>query len=305
MSKTGRVIQSTGKWYKVSSDGEIFDCRIPGKFRLNDTGETNPVAVGDSVSLTIGDDGKGMINEIHQRKNYIPRKATRSGRDEQVLVSNIDRAWVVQSIKMPTLKRGFIDRFLVACEAYEIPAGVIINKIDLLKGAKQAEIDSVEDTYTSIGYPVLRTSIEEHSTIETLQEETKGKTSVFIGHSGVGKTSLINCLDPDIDLTVGDISAYSEKGKHTTTYARLLELDYGGFIVDTPGIKEFGLVNIEPYELSLFFPEMREPRQDCKFNNCTHSHEPKCGVIDAYERGEIDPERYNSYLNILEGLDSG
>jgi len=304
MSKTGKVIQSTGKWYKVSIDGDIVDCRIPGKFRLLDIGDTNPIAVGDQVEVTIGDDGKGMIDEIHQRKNYIPRKATRSGRDEQILVSNIDRAWVVQSIKMPTLKRGFIDRFMVACEAYEIPAGLIINKVDLLKDSKKGEVDAIEETYTSLGYPVLCTSIEDESTIETLKDETKDKTSVLIGHSGVGKTSLINCLDPNIDLTVGDVSSYSEKGKHTTTYARLLELDYGGFIVDTPGIKEFGLVNIEPYELSLFFPEMREPRQQCKFNNCTHNHEPKCGVVEAFERGEIDPERYNSYLNILEGLES-
>jgi len=304
MSKTGKVIQSTGKWYKVSIDGDIVDCRIPGKFRLLDIGDTNPIAVGDQVEVTIGDDGKGMIDEIHQRKNYIPRKATRSGRDEQILVSNIDRAWVVQSIKMPTLKRGFIDRFMVACEAYEIPAGLIINKVDLLKDTKKGEVDAIEETYTSLGYPVLCTSIEDESTIEILKDETKDKTSVLIGHSGVGKTSLINCLDPNIDLTVGDVSSYSEKGKHTTTYARLLELDYGGFIVDTPGIKEFGLVNIEPYELSLFFPEMREPRQQCKFNNCTHNHEPKCGVVEAFERGEIDPERYNSYLNILEGLES-
>lgn len=304
MSKTGKVIQSTGKWYKVSSDGEIIDCRIPGRFRLKDTGDTNPVAVGDQVEVTIGDDGKGMIEEIYQRKNYIPRKATRSGRDEQVLVSNIDRGWVVQSIKMPTLKRGFIDRFLVACEAYEIPAGLIINKVDLLKDSKKGEIEAIEETYTSLGYPVLCTSIEDESSIENLKDATKDRTSVLIGHSGVGKTSLINCLDPNIDLTVGDVSSYSEKGKHTTTYARLLELDYGGFIVDTPGIKEFGLVNIEPYELSLFFPEMREPRQYCKFNNCTHNHEPKCGVVDAFERGEIDPERYNSYLNILEGLEN-
>ncbi len=304
MSKTGKVIQSTGKWYKVSIDGDIVDCRIPGKFRLLDIGDTNPIAVGDQVEVTIGDDGKGMIDEIHQRKNYIPRKATRSGRDEQILVSNIDRAWVVQSIKMPTLKRGFIDRFMVACEAYEIPAGLIINKVDLLKDSKKGEVDAIEETYTSLGYPVLCTSIEDESTIEILKDETKDKTSVLIGHSGVGKTSLINCLDPNIDLTVGDVSSYSEKGKHTTTYARLLELDYGGFIVDTPGIKEFGLVNIEPYELSLFFPEMREPRQQCKFNNCTHNHEPKCGVVEAFERGEIDPERYNSYLNILEGLES-
>ena len=304
MSKTGKVIQSTGKWYKVSVNQEIIDCRIPGKFRLLDTGDTNPVAVGDSVSITVGDDGKGMIDKIHERINYIPRKATRSGRDEQVLVSNIDRAWVVQSIKMPTVKRGFIDRFLVACEAYEIPAGVIINKTDLLDESNHAELDAITDTYESIGYPVLQTSIEKSDTIELLKDETKDRTSVLIGHSGVGKTSLINCLAPDIDLTVGDISSYSEKGKHTTTYARLLKLSYGGFIVDTPGIKEFGLVNIEPYELSLFFPEMREPRQACKFNNCTHSHEPKCGVIEAFERGEIDPQRYQSYLNMLDGLDS-
>lgn len=304
MSKTGKVIQSTGKWYKVIADGEIFDCRIPGKFRLLDIGDTNPVAVGDSVSISIGDDGKGMIDEIHQRKNYVPRKATRSGRDEQILVSNIDRAWVVQSIKMPSVKRGFIDRFLVACEAYEIPAGVIINKTDLLKESNQTELDDITATYTDIGYPVLHTSIEKPESIAQLKEQLDNKTSVFIGHSGVGKTSLINSLDPNLDLSVGDISSYSEKGKHTTTYARLLQIDANSFIVDTPGIKEFGLVNIEPYELSLFFPEMREPRQYCRFNNCTHSHEPKCGVIEAFERGEIDPERYNSYLNMLEGLDS-
>lgn len=304
MSKSGKVIQSMGKWYKVSVNGEVIDCRIPGRFRLLDIGDTNPIAVGDQVDLTVGDDGKGMIDEIHQRKNYIPRKATRSGRDEQILVSNIDRAWVVQSIKMPTVKRGFIDRFLVACEAYEIPAGVIINKIDLLNDSNRTELGAITDTYTSIGYPVLQTSIEQPDTIAQLSEETQERTSVMVGHSGVGKTSLINCLAPGIDLSVGDVSSYSEKGKHTTTYARLLELENGGFIVDTPGIKEFGLVNIEPYELSFYFPEMREPRQYCRFNNCTHNHEPKCGVVDALERGNIDPERYHSYLNMLDGLDS-
>lgn len=293
-----------GKWYKVSVNGEVIDCRIPGRFRLLDIGDTNPIAVGDQVDLTVGDDGKGMIDEIHQRKNYIPRKATRSGRDEQILVSNIDRAWVVQSIKMPTVKRGFIDRFLVACEAYEIPAGVIINKIDLLNDSNRTELGAITDTYTSIGYPVLQSSIEQPDTIAQLSEETQERTSVMVGHSGVGKTSLINCLAPGIDLSVGDVSSYSEKGKHTTTYARLLELENGGFIVDTPGIKEFGLVNIEPYELSFYFPEMREPRQYCRFNNCTHNHEPKCGVVDALERGNIDPERYHSYLNMLDGLDS-
>lgn len=302
MEKAGKVIQSTGKWYKVAVSGEVVDCRIPGKFRLRDTGDTNPIAVGDQVDITVGDDGKGMIEVIHDRKNYIPRKATRSGRDEQVLVANIDRAWVVQSIKMPVLKRGFIDRFLVACEAYEIPCGVIINKIDLLKKNKQGGLDSVTQTYKEIGYPVLHTSIERPGTIHELKSHIHDKTSVLIGHSGVGKTSLINSLDPSLDLSVGDISSYSEKGKHTTTYSRLLEVGHQGYIVDTPGIKEFGLVNIEPFELSFYFPEMQEYRQDCKFNNCTHTHEPKCGVIEAFERGEIDPERYDSYLNMLDGL---
>lgn len=302
MSIEGKVIQSTGKWYKVSVDGEVIDCRIPGKFRLKETGETNPVAVGDSVAISVGDDGKGMIEEIHDRKNYIPRKATRSDKEEQVLVSNIDRAWVVQSIKMPALKRGFIDRFLVACEAYDIPPGIIINKIDLIDDRHHAELESVTETYTELGYPVLHTSIEQPETIEALKEQMTGDTSVLLGHSGVGKTSLINQLIPELELTVGNVSSYSEKGKHTTTFARLLKLENGGYIVDTPGIKEFGLVNIEPYELSLFFPEMREPREFCKFNNCTHDHEPKCGVVDAFERGEIAPKRYQSYLSMLDEL---
>ncbi|REL33698.1 ribosome small subunit-dependent GTPase A [Rhodohalobacter sp. SW132] len=302
MKKSGKVIQSTGKWYKVSSDGEIFDCRIPGKFRLVEESVTNPVAVGDNVDFTVGDDGSGMIDSIHDRKNYVPRKSTRSNKDEQILVANIDRAWVVQSIRQPKIKRGFIDRFLVACEAYEIPSGIIINKTDLANKRDLNEIHSITDTYTEIGYPVLQTSLEDDSSIEKLREELQNRTSVFIGHSGVGKTSLINVLDPSLNLAVGDISSYSDKGKHTTTYARLLSLNENSYLVDTPGIKEFGLVNIEPYELSIFFPEMHEARLHCKFNNCTHNHEPKCGVIEAFERGEIDPDRYDSYLNMLESI---
>jgi len=304
MSKTGKVIQSTGKWYKVSADGEIYDCRLPGKFRLIESSVTNPVAVGDKVDFTVADDGRGMIDKIHDRINYIPRKSTRSNIDEQILVANIDRAWVVQSIRQPTLKRGFIDRFLVACEAYEIPSGVIINKIDLAREKDKNELAAITETYRSIGYPVLHTSINDEDSITRLREQLQAKTSVFIGHSGVGKTSLINCLDPTLDLSVGDISSYSEKGKHTTTYARLLTLGDETYLVDTPGIKEFGLVNIEPYELSIYYPEMREPARHCKFSTCTHNHEPKCGVIDAFEQGKIDPERYNSYLNMLEAIES-
>lgn len=303
MSRTGKVIQSTGKWYKVSSDGEIYDCRIPGKFRLVEASVTNPVAVGDKVDFTVADDGRGMIDKIHERINYVPRKSTRINRDEQILVANIDRAWAVQSIRQPTLKRGFIDRFLAACEAYEIPAGIIINKIDLSRDRERNELAAITDTYRSIGYPVLHTSISDDDSIARLREQIQSKTSVFIGHSGVGKTSLINSLDPALNLSVRDISSYSEKGKHTTTFAKLLTLGDETYLVDTPGIKEFGLVNIEPYELSIYFPEMREPSRHCKFSTCTHNHEPKCGVVEAFEQGKIDPERYNSYLSMLEAIE--
>lgn len=304
MTKTGKVIQSTGKWYKVTSGGKVYDCRIPGKFRLVKSSVTNPVAVGDNVDFTVADDGRGMIDTIHDRKNYIPRKATRSNKKLQILVANIDRAWVVQSIRQPNLKRGFIDRFLVACEAYEIPSGIIINKIDLANDGAQRELAAVTETYREIGYPVLHTTIHDKASVDNLWKELRGKTSVFVGHSGVGKTSLINVLDPSLELTVGDISSYSEKGTHTTTYARLLSLDDQSYLVDTPGVKEFGLVQIEPYELSIYFPEMHEYRLNCKFNNCTHNHEPKCGVAEAFERGEIDAERYASYLNMLDGIQS-
>ncbi len=304
MSKTGKVIQSTGKWYKVSANGEIYDCRIPGKFRLTESSVTNPVAVGDKVDFTVADDGRGMIDKIHERVNYVPRKSTRSNKDEQILVANIDRAWVVQSIRKPTLKRGFIDRFLVACEAYEIPSGIIINKIDLAREKDKNELSAISATYRSIGYPVLHTSINDQDSIAKLSKQLQSKTSVFIGHSGVGKTSLINCLNPTLNLKIGDISSYSEKGKHTTTFSKLLTLGEETYLVDTPGIKEFGLVNIEPYELSIYFPEMREPSLNCKFSTCTHNHEPQCGVVEAFEQGKIDPERYNSYLNMLDAIES-
>lgn len=302
MDKIGKVIQSTGKWYKVSIDNEIVDCRIPGKFRLKKELVTNPVAVGDNVTVDVADDGTGMITKVHDRRNYVPRKATHSKRGEQILAANIDRAWVVQSIRDPKIKTGFIDRFLVTCEAYHIPVGIIINKVDLASSSDHRMIQSIEKAYFGIGYPLIKTSINDKNSIQKLKRELSGKTSVFIGHSGVGKSSLINAIDPKLDLTVGEISDSSNKGKHTTTYARLVPIAENGFIVDTPGIREFGLVNIIPAELSLFFPEMEPYRDNCKFNNCTHYHEPQCAVVEAYEEGEIHPERYASYLNILESI---
>lgn len=300
--KEGRVIQSTGKWYKVSVNDETIECRLPGKFRLDSKEVTNPVAVGDIVSVDMEKDGTGTIQEIQERKNYVPRQATHGRRGEQILVSNIDRAWVVQSIKQPKLNPGFIDRFLVTCEAYEVPAGIIINKKDLANHNNQRWIDDLTDLYNDLGYKILSTSIHDEDSIQRLSDHLKNQTSVFIGPSGVGKTSLLNAIDPNLSLRVNEVSSYSNKGKHTTTYAKLVPLTSGGFIVDTPGIREFGIVNIEKSELSLFFPEMREPSQHCKYYNCTHFHEPKCGVIKAFEEGKISPERYNSYLNILETL---
>jgi ribosome biogenesis GTPase / thiamine phosphate phosphatase len=304
MSKKGRVVQSTGMWYKVSVNGEIIDCRLPGKFRLDKKEVTNPVAVGDYVSFDLSEDGTGSITEIHERENYVPRQATHGRRGEQILVANIDRAWVVQSVRQPKLNLGFVDRFLVTCEAYEVPAGIIINKMDLAKKHDPELVEELIELYSGLGYHILATSIHDEESVERLREELRDKTSVFIGPSGTGKTSLLNAAEPGIELKTGEISSYSQKGKHTTTFAQLIPLSSGGFIVDTPGIREFGLVQIEKSELSLYFPEMIEPRQNCKFYNCTHYHEPGCGVVQAYEDGKIDPDRYNSYLNMLESLES-
>lgn len=303
MDKTGKVIQSTGKWYKVSFNGDIIDCRLPGKFRLDKKEVTNPVAVGDEVSIMMGQDGTATITNIEERRNYIPRLATHGRRGEQILVSNIDLAWVVQSVRQPKINLGFIDRFLVTCEAYEVKAGIIFNKIDLAKNKDQEFVEDISNLYQKLGYITALTSINKPETIDKLKKEVEGRTSVFIGPSGVGKTSILNKIAPGIDLRVGEISSYSQKGKHTTTYAQLIPISGNGFIVDTPGIRELGLVKIEKSELSHYFPEMVEPAHQCKFNNCTHYHEPGCGVVEAYNNGDIDPDRYNSYLNILDSLD--
>lgn len=301
--KKGLVTQSTGKWYKVDVNNEIIDCRLRGKFRLQEDEVTNPVAVGDLVDINLADDETGTIVHIYERKNYLPRQATHGRRGEQILAANIDTGWVVTSISQPKLKTGFIDRFLVICEAYQVTPGIIINKTDLANNSDKQFMAELENLYEKLGYTLLFTSIHKPDSLLRLKDELKDRTSVFIGPSGVGKTSLLNAIDPELNLSVGEISSYSNKGKHTTTYARLIKLNNGGFIADTPGIRELGLVNVEPYELSLFYPEMADYRDQCKFYNCTHSHEPGCKVAEAFEDGKIHPERYNSYLNILESLE--
>lgn len=298
----GRVIQSTGSWYLVDTEEGIIESRLPGRFRLSEKEVTNPVSVGDWVDLVRNEDGSGNIERIHERENYITRQATHGKRGEQILVANLDQACVIQSIKKPRLKEGFIDRFLVTCEAYEVKPVIILNKMDLAGSGGLEYAQELKELYTGLGYPFMTCSIQDKESLEQLKQLLKDQTSAFIGPSGVGKTSLINAIDPHFNLKVGEVSDFSNKGKHTTTFARLIPLSFGGFIADTPGIREFGLVNIEPWELSLFFPEMLEPRTYCQFSNCTHEHEPKCGVAEAYERGEIAPSRYESYLNMLDSL---
>lgn len=299
----GRVIQSTGSWYKVKTENEIVKSRLPGRFRLEGKEVTNPIAVGDWVDISINSDKTGTIERIHERHNYLTRQATHGRRGEHILVSNLDYAFVVQSICKPKLKEGFIDRFLVTCEAYEVKAGILINKLDLATKKDEAFIEDLQELYEQLGYEVFTTTAFDQESLTRLKETIAGKTTAFIGPSGVGKTSLLNAIDNQYSEKVGEISSYSNKGKHTTTFAKLIEIDNGGYIVDTPGIREFGLFNIEPWELSLYFPEMLEPRKECKFNTCTHLHEPQCGVVEAFERGEIDPGRYHSYINMLESLE--
>ena len=301
--KTGRVIESTGSWYKVKIGSDIVSSRLPGKFRLDKKEVTNPITVGDKVDLEINKDGSGNIQKIHDRDNYITRQATHGKRGEHILVSNLDQAFVIQSIRQPKLNEGFINRFLVTCEAYDVTPGIIINKMDLAKKGDYEFVQDLKDVYSSLGYPVYTCSIEDEDSIEKLKTIFKDKISAFIGPSGVGKTSILNTIDPEYNLKVGEISSSSNKGKHTTTFARLIPLNIGGYVADTPGIREFGLVNIEDWELSLYFPEMLEPREQCKFNTCTHIHEPGCGVIKAFEEGEIDPNRYHSYISMLESLE--
>ena len=305
MAHEGRIVKSTGKWYKVDSENKIYDCLLPGRFRLQKKDVTNPVAVGDYVTFELEQDGTGVIQEIQSRQNYIPRQATFGRRGEQILAANIDRVWAVQAVRDPKFNPGFIDRLLATCEAYELHGGIIINKSDLMDERDVNYFHGIAAEYVQLGYPVIITSATELKNPEELHDELRDNTSVFIGPSGVGKTALLNAIEPEADFKTGEISDYSKKGKHTTTFARLVPLQIGGYIVDTPGLREFGLVNISKSELSLFFPEMIEPRQYCRFNNCTHFHEPGCGIAEAYEAGEISASRYNSYLNILESLPDG
>jgi ribosome biogenesis GTPase len=300
----GVVIKSTGSWYTVMADsGDIIECRIKGVFRIRGIKTTNPIAVGDRVQFEMENGDKGMIHKIEDRKNYIIRKSINLSKQSHILAANVDQAFVIATLAFPRTSAGFIDRFLLTAEAYHIPSSIIFNKIDLFEDDKlmMKELNDFIGIYENIGYKCYKVSATENISIEILKDLTKDKITLISGHSGVGKSTLVNAMDKDLDLKVGEISDVHFKGKHTTTFAEMHPLSYGGFIIDTPGIKELGLVHMEKEEITDYFPEMRAIKNQCKFNNCLHVNEPRCAVIAAVENGEIAISRYNSYLGIMSG----
>ncbi len=300
----GVVIKSTGSWYTVLTDAQtIIECRIKGVFRIKGITTTNPIAVGDNVKFEMENDGRGVIHEIADRKNYIIRKSINLSKQSHILAANVDQAFLIVTLAFPRTSAGFIDRFLLTAEAYHIPTKIIFNKVDLFEGDSllMHELDEFIAIYERVGYTCFKVSATKETDIEMLKELSKNQITLISGHSGVGKSTLVNAMDANLNLKVGEISDAHSKGKHTTTFAEMHPLSYGGFIIDTPGIKELGLVDMEKDEISGYFPEMYALKNQCKFNNCIHLNEPKCSVIEAVEKGEIAPSRYASYLGIMNG----
>ena len=301
----GLVTKSTGSWYQVRSGDQTIDCRIKGKFRTKGITTTNPLAVGDVVDFEMEpEQGTGVVTNLIQRKNYIIRKSINLSKQAQIIAANLDLALLVVTLASPRTSLGFIDRFLVTAEAYGIPACLIFNKLDLFSDEGLEILADYQSIYQKIGYPCYSVSAMEGTNIDIVQSLLKDKVTLFSGHSGVGKSSLINRLLPDLDLRTHMVSEWSDKGMHTTTFAEMFELPQGGYIIDTPGIRELGVIDIEKQELSHFFPEMRERLNQCRFNNCRHINEPGCAILEAIEEGEIALSRYDSYLSIYNGNDT-
>jgi ribosome biogenesis GTPase / thiamine phosphate phosphatase len=304
---TGLVYKSTGSWYTVKSlQGDFVECRIKGKFRIKGIKSTNPIAVGDVVDFELdesSDTTTGIINNIHDRKNYIVRKSVNLSHQMHIIASNLDYVFLLITVNNPPTTFNFIDRFLVTAEAYRIETILVFNKIDTLDDVTLDEQLYMQHVYQQIGYKCLRVSSTEGKGIEELKGLMIGKTTMFSGHSGVGKSTLVNALEPSLHLKTKTISEQSMQGQHTTTFAEMYDLSFGAKIIDTPGIKGFGIVDMEKEEISGYFPEFFKLKDQCKFNNCLHKEEPKCAVKEALEKDEISWTRYNSYLKILEGDD--
>ncbi|MFC3200031.1 ribosome small subunit-dependent GTPase A [Parapedobacter deserti] len=302
----GLVTKSTGSWYEVlAENGSNYKSRIKGKFRTKDIKTTNPIAVGDWVDLSLEpDQDTAIITQLHERKNYIIRKSVNLSKQAQIIAANLDQAYLVVTLASPFTSLGFIDRFLVTAEAYDVPAGLIFNKLDLFSDEGLAVLRDYESIYQTINYPYYEVSALEGTNTDAIKELFKDKTTLISGHSGVGKSTLINAIHPEAKLRTADISDWSDKGRHTTTFAEMIMLPFGGRLIDTPGIRELGVIDIEQQELSHFFPEMRELINNCRFNDCRHINEPGCAVLTALHQGYIASSRYESYLSIYHGNDT-
>ena len=297
----GVVIKSTGSWFSVlGEDGTRYECKLKGRFRIKGIKTTNPVAVGDDVLFDLLEEkGTGLIHEILPRHNYIIRKATKLSKVAHIIAANVDQACIIATLALPRTSTGFIDRILVTTEAYHIPAFIVFNKVDLYDEKLMKDLEELSGIYASAGYNCLQTSALRGENTDKFKASIEGKRTLITGHSGVGKSALINAVEPGLNLKTAELSGYHKVGMHTTTFAQMHPLSFGGFIVDTPGIKEFGLTDFSRTEIAERFPEMRSLMHGCRFHNCTHVHEPGCAVKEAVEQGEISLSRYGNYLSIL------
>lgn len=302
MSIKGKVLKSTGKWYDVElEDNSIVKCRIRGRLRLEGLTTTNPITVGDVVILNekVDEEGNRLIEDFEKRQNYIVRKSTNLSKQQQILAANIDRAYLIVTIHSPVTHIAFIDRFLVSAESFRIPTTLLFNKADTYSTDDEEYANALIDMYEQIGYPGYKISATNPEEVAFLRKEIVGKQVMISGHSGVGKSTLVNSLDSNLELKTGAISDAHKQGKHTTTFAEMHKLTTGGYIIDTPGIRAFGIVDLDKNVLSHYFPEMRAIMSLCKFNNCQHMNEPKCAVKNAVENGSINESRYQTYLQLM------
>lgn len=300
----GIVIKNTGSDYSVlTAEGNTVNCKIKGKFRLKGIRTTNPVAVGDCVEISQQPDGLAYITSIHERKNYIIRRASNLSKEAHIIAANIDQALLIITLKQPITSTTFIDRFLSTAEAYRVPATIVINKVDLLEDQDDREyLEAITHLYRTIGYNVMHISALTGQGMDDVRQILAGKTSLLSGNSGVGKSSIVNLLIPGINLRTTAISAVHHTGMHTTTFSEMFALPCGGYIIDTPGVKGFGTIDYDTYEVAHYFPEIFQASHRCKYNNCTHTHEPGCAVLEALENQNIAQSRYASYLSILDDI---
>jgi ribosome biogenesis GTPase len=300
------IYKSTGSWYVTKNKkGQVFNARIKGVFKIDAITSTNPIAVGDEVEMEVENEleNTATITNIYDRKNYIARVSPHNKKQHHIVASNLDQAFLFATLKDPKTSQGFIDRFLVSCEAYHVPAIIVFNKADVYRKKEMDKFEGLKNMYEKVGYAVILASVINRIGVDDVEEKLYNQITLLSGHSGVGKSTLINKIFPELNLRTTEVSDWSGKGMHTTTFAEMFDLPSGGRVIDTPGVREFGLVDIAKNELSHYFPEMRERLNDCQFNNCMHINEPECAIKEAVNNGEITIDRYVSYMNILDTMD--